>query len=36
MSNEDNGKQNLGKSYTITYQNHLGCSFGYKLVCVGD
>ena len=31
---EDNGKQNPNESYTIKYQKHVACSYGYKLVCV--
>ena len=31
-----NGKQNPNGSYTNTYQKHVACSYGYKLVCVGD
>ena len=31
---EDNGKQNPEESYTDKYQNHISCSYGYKLVCV--
>ena len=33
---EDNGKQNLKKSYTNKYQKYIACSYGYKLVCVDD
>ena len=33
---EDNGKQNPNKSYTNKYQNHVACSYSYKLVCVDD
>ena len=33
---EDNGKQNPNVSYTNKYQKHVACSYGYKLVCVGD
>ena len=33
---EDNGKQNPNESYTNTYQKHVACSYGYKLVCVDD
>ena len=33
---ENNGKQNLKKSYTNKYQKHIACSYGYKLVCVDD
>ena len=32
----NNGKQNPDESYTNKYQNHVGCSFGYKIVCVDD
>ena len=32
----NNGKQNTGDSYTNKYQNYVGSSFGYKLVCVND
>ena len=27
---------NLEDSDTNNYQNHVGCSFGYRLVCVDD
>ena len=30
---EDNGKQNLDRSYTNKCQKHIACSYGYKLVC---
>ena len=30
---QDNRKQ---ESYTNTYQKHVACSYGYKLVCVDD
>ena len=33
---ENSGKQNPDESYTNKYQNHVGYSFGYKVVCVGD
>ena len=33
---EYNGMQNLNLSYTNKYQKHVGCSYGYKLVCVDD
>ena len=33
---EDNGNHNPKNSYTNKYQNHIGCSYGYKLVCVDD
>ena len=33
---EDNGKQNPNESYTNKYQIPVGCSYGYKLVCVDD
>ena len=33
---EDKGKKNSNKSYTNKCQNHVGCSCGYKLVCVDD
>ena len=33
---EDNEKQNPEESYTIKYQKHIACSYGYKLVCVDD
>ena len=26
----------LDDTYTSKYQNRVGCSFGYKLVCVDD
>ena len=31
-----NRKQNQSKTYTNKYQNDVGCSFGYKIVCVDD
>ena len=31
---EDNEKQNPEESYTSKYQKHIGCCYGYKLVCV--
>ena len=31
---ENDGKQNPEKSYTIKYQKHIACSYGYKLVLV--
>ena len=33
---EDNGKQNSEESYRNKYQRHIGCRYGYKLVCVDD
>ena len=33
---DDNGKQNPVKFYTNKYQNHMACSYGYKLVCFDD
>ena len=30
---ENNKKQNPDVSYTNKYQNHVHCSYGYKLVC---
>ena len=33
---EDNGMQNLNESYTNKYQEHVVCSYGYKLECVDD
>ena len=33
---ENNGKQNPEELYTIKYQKHVACSYGYKLVCVDD
>ena len=33
---ENNGKQNLEESFTNKYQNHIACSYDYKLVCVDD
>ena len=32
----NNLKQNPDESYTNKYQNHVGCSYGYKLVYVDD
>ena len=31
-----NRKQNQSKTYTNKYQNDVGCSFGYKIVCADD
>ena len=36
LASEDNGKQNPEKSYLNTYQTHIACSYGYKLVCADD
>ena len=33
---EDNGKQNLEKSYTNKYQKHFAWSYSYKLACADD
>ena len=33
---EDNGKQNPNEFYTSKYQKHVACSYGYKLVCIGE
>ena len=33
---ENNGKQNPEELYTIKYQKHVACSYGYKSVCVDD
>ena len=33
---EDNGKQNPNESYTIKYQKHVTCCYGYKWVYVDD
>ena len=33
---ENNGKENPDDSYTNKYQNHVRCSFGFKLVCIHD
>ena len=33
---ENNGKQNPDEYYTYKHQNHIGCGFSYKLVCVVD
>ena len=33
---ENNEKQNPKYSYTNKYQKHIACSYGYKLVCIGD
>ena len=33
---EDNGKQHPEEPYTNKYQKHIACSYGYKLVCIGD
>ena len=31
---EDNWNQNPKELYTIKYQKHIACSYGYKLECV--
>ena len=36
FSTSKNGNQNADDSYTNKYQNHVGCRFSYKLVCVDD
>ena len=36
LAPEDNGKQNSNESCTNKYQNHVVCSYGYKLVPVDD
>ena len=36
LVSEDNEKQNPEESQTNRYQKHIGCSYGYKLVCVND
>ena len=33
---EDNGKQNLGETYTIRYKKHVPCRYSNTSVCVGD
>ena len=33
---ENSGKQNPEEPYTVKYQKHVACSYGYKLVCVDD
>ena len=33
---ESNGKQNPEECYTSKYQGPIGCSYGYKLVCVNN
>ena len=33
---KDNGKQYLDESYTNKHQKHVGCTYGYKLLCVDD
>ena len=33
---EDNGRQDSIGSYTNTYQKHIACNYGYKLVSDGD
>ena len=33
---EDNGKQNPDEFYTNKHQEHIACSYVYKLVCVDD
>ena len=33
---DDNGKRNPVKFYTNKYQNHMACSYGYKLVYFDD
>ena len=34
LAPEDIGKQSSDESYTNKYQDHVACSYGYKLVCV--
>ena len=36
LVSENNGKQNPDESHTNKYQNHVFCSFGYKILCVHD
>ena len=36
LVSEDNEKQNPNESYTNKYQEHISCSYGYRLVCVDD
>ena len=36
LVSEDNRKQNPKESYTNKQQKHIGCSCGYKLICVDD
>ena len=36
LAPDNNGKQNLNKSYPNKYQKHVACSYSYKLVCVDD
>ena len=33
---KNNGQENPDEPCTNKYQSHVGCSFGYKLVCVDD
>ena len=33
---KNNGKQNSEEPYANKYEKHIACSYGYKLVCVGD
>ena len=33
---QDNGRQNPGESYANRFQNHLACSYSFRLVCVDD
>ena len=33
---EKNGNQNPDQSYKNKYHNHVGCTFGCKLVCADD
>ena len=33
---EDNGKQDSDVCYMYKYQNHISCSYGYKLECADD
>ena len=33
---EDSKMKNSNESYTNKYQQHIACSYGYKLVCVHD
>ena len=36
LVSENNGRQNTDASHKNNFQNHVGCSFGYKLLCVDD
>ena len=36
LVSENNGRQIPDASHKNNFQNHVGCSFGYKFICVDD